>query len=236
MGLIDARSPSCSSSTASRCSASASPPGPRPVQPPERSARGSRPISTRCPSGTRPSRRRPSTPRPSRCTRSRSGRWHVPFSWGGAERLAAADPEPQRLYMNHATAAVPRHRRGRLGLGHQPPRPGRPGRADGRRPPDTVWTWNAIGKRKGAWGLEPTRRRRRRASCSTTLIDDLLPARDGGYRYANADPVTGQAAWYDLRSHREAAAEDAASDAAPGERCRRPPAATPPPATTSPTR
>lgn len=29
------------------------------------------------------------------------------------------------------------------------------------------------------------------------LIEDLLPERVG-YRYANADPVTGQAAWYDL--------------------------------------
>ena len=35
--------------------------------------------------------------------------------------------------------------------------------------PDTVWTWNAIGKRSGAWDLDPTMRRRpRRASCSTT--------------------------------------------------------------------
>lgn len=31
------------------------------------------------------------------------------------------------------------------------------------------------------------------------MIDELLPEREGGYRYANADPVTGQAAWYDLR-------------------------------------
>ena len=31
------------------------------------------------------------------------------------------------------------------------------------------------------------------------LIDELLPERGGGHRYANSDPVTGQAAWYDLR-------------------------------------
>jgi hypothetical protein len=31
------------------------------------------------------------------------------------------------------------------------------------------------------------------------VIDDLLPARSDGHRYANADPVTGQAAWFDLR-------------------------------------
>ena len=35
--------------------------------------------------------------------------------------------------------------------------------------PDTVWTWNAIGKRAGAWNLAPqTRRRRARDSCSIT--------------------------------------------------------------------
>ena len=42
-----------------------------------------------------------------------------------------------------------------------------------------------------------------------TLIDDLLPARDGGYRYANADPVTGQAAWYDLKVKVEKLVESA---------------------------
>jgi sulfite dehydrogenase (quinone) subunit SoeA len=54
-----------------------------------------------------------------------------------------------------------------------------------------------------------------------------LPARDGGYRYANADPVTGQAAWYDLKVKVEKLAEDAAMPrpAAVGRR----PGATPPP-------
>src|SRR3546814_4199634 len=31
------------------------------------------------------------------------------------------------------------------------------------------------------------------------IISELLPPREDGYLYANADPVTGQAAWYDLR-------------------------------------
>ncbi len=30
------------------------------------------------------------------------------------------------------------------------------------------------------------------------VISELLPERNG-YRYSNSDPVTGQAAWYDLR-------------------------------------
>ncbi len=38
------------------------------------------------------------------------------------------------------------------------------------------------------------------------LISELLPEREGGYRYSNSDPVTGQAAWYDLRVRIEKAA------------------------------
>jgi anaerobic selenocysteine-containing dehydrogenase len=63
--------------------------------------------------------------------------------------------------------------------------------------PDTVWTWNAIGKRAGAWNLDPDSPEFRKGFLLNHLIAEQLPA-DGGYRYANADPVTGQAAWYDL--------------------------------------
>jgi anaerobic selenocysteine-containing dehydrogenase len=64
---------------------------------------------------------------------------------------------------------------------------------------DTVWTWNAIGKRKGAWGLTADSPEGKKGFLLNHLISDLLPAREGGYRYSNSDPVTGQAAWYDLR-------------------------------------
>jgi hypothetical protein len=64
---------------------------------------------------------------------------------------------------------------------------------------DTVWTWNAIGKRAGTWNLAPGAHETTRGFLLNHLISELLPAREGGYRYANADPVTGQAAWYDLR-------------------------------------
>jgi hypothetical protein len=38
----------------------------------------------------------------------------------------------------------------------------------------------------------------------------LLPEGEGGYRYSCSDPITGQAAWYDLRvSVRKAAPEEA---------------------------
>ena len=63
----------------------------------------------------------------------------------------------------------------------------------------TVWTWNAIGKRRGAWGLAPDAPEAARGFLLNDLIAELLPERGGGYRYANADPITGQAAWYDLR-------------------------------------
>ena len=63
----------------------------------------------------------------------------------------------------------------------------------------TVWTWNAIGKRRGAWNLSEDAREATDGFLLNHLIDDLLPEQAGGYRYANADPVTGQAAWYDLR-------------------------------------
>jgi anaerobic selenocysteine-containing dehydrogenase len=65
--------------------------------------------------------------------------------------------------------------------------------------PDTVWTWNAIGKRSGAWNLAPDAPEATRGFLLNHLISDLLPPKAGGYRYANADPVTGQAAWYDLK-------------------------------------
>jgi anaerobic selenocysteine-containing dehydrogenase len=63
----------------------------------------------------------------------------------------------------------------------------------------TVWTWNAIGKREGAWKLAADAPEYTKGFLLNHVIDDLLPARPDGYRYANADPVTGQAAWFDLK-------------------------------------
>ncbi len=65
--------------------------------------------------------------------------------------------------------------------------------------PDTVWTWNAIGKRRGAWGLDDAAPESNQGFLLNHLISELLPEGGGGYRYANADPITGQAAWFDLR-------------------------------------
>ncbi len=73
--------------------------------------------------------------------------------------------------------------------------------------PETVWTWNAIGKRSGAWNLEAGADEAKKGFLLNHLISELLPEREGGYRYSNSDPVTGQAAWYDLRVRVERAAD-----------------------------
>jgi anaerobic selenocysteine-containing dehydrogenase len=65
--------------------------------------------------------------------------------------------------------------------------------------PHTVWTWNAIGKRAGAWNLSPQAKEASHGFLLNHIISELLPERGDGHRYGNSDPVTGQAAWYDLR-------------------------------------
>lgn len=72
----------------------------------------------------------------------------------------------------------------------------------------TVWTWNAIGKRSGAWGLDSDAPESKKGFLLNHLISELLPEREGGYRYSNSDPITGQAAWYDLRVRVEKAADE----------------------------
>jgi sulfite dehydrogenase (quinone) subunit SoeA len=63
---------------------------------------------------------------------------------------------------------------------------------------NTVWTWNAIGKMSEAWGLDKD------ASEATVgfLLNHLISEsvrESTGERLSNSDPITGQAAWYDLK-------------------------------------
>ncbi|KAB2917416.1 MAG: molybdopterin-dependent oxidoreductase [Hyphomicrobiaceae bacterium] len=81
--------------------------------------------------------------------------------------------------------------------------------------PDTVWTWNAIGKRSGAWGLDSKAPEATHGFLLNHLISELLPEREGGYHFSNSDPVTGQAAWYDLRVRIEKAKPDEARETYP---------------------
>ncbi len=64
--------------------------------------------------------------------------------------------------------------------------------------PDTVWTWNAIGKRAGAWNLGPDAPESRHGFLLNHVIS-AFRLDDDGTRRSNSDPITGQAAWYDQR-------------------------------------
>jgi anaerobic selenocysteine-containing dehydrogenase len=80
--------------------------------------------------------------------------------------------------------------------------------------PNTVWTWNAIGKRSGAWNLAADSPEFTKSFLLNHLIGDILPGQDGDTTL-NADPITGQAAWYDLRVRIEKAAPAEAGRSAP---------------------
>jgi anaerobic selenocysteine-containing dehydrogenase len=65
--------------------------------------------------------------------------------------------------------------------------------------PGTVWTWNAIGKAAGAWGLSPKANESQKGFLLNHVISEELPPCEAGEHMSNSDPVTGQAAWYDVR-------------------------------------
>ncbi len=77
----------------------------------------------------------------------------------------------------------------------------------------TVWTWNAIGKRAGAWNLAADSPEFSRGFLLNHLITETLPG--SGAAEGNADPITGQAAWYDLRVRVEKAPAAEAGESAP---------------------
>ena len=66
----------------------------------------------------------------------------------------------------------------------------------------TVWTWNAIGKQAGAWGLDDNAAEAHSGFLLNHLIAEHLagpPGQRPEDALGNADPITGQAAWFDLR-------------------------------------
>jgi anaerobic selenocysteine-containing dehydrogenase len=65
--------------------------------------------------------------------------------------------------------------------------------------PGTVWTWNAIGKASGAWNLSKDANESQQGFLLNHLISEELNANHSGKRFSNSDPITGQAAWYDVR-------------------------------------
>ncbi len=65
--------------------------------------------------------------------------------------------------------------------------------------PTTVWTWNAVAKQAGSWGLDPKAPEATRAILINHIIPDTLPTEEGMGTLFNNDPITGQASWYDTR-------------------------------------
>ena len=63
---------------------------------------------------------------------------------------------------------------------------------------NTVWTWNAIAKQPGTWGLNKDANESKDAFLMNHLISELLPPKASFADITNSDPITGQAAWYDL--------------------------------------
>ncbi len=63
---------------------------------------------------------------------------------------------------------------------------------------DTVWTWNAIGKRAGAWALKRDAPEFRRGFLLNHIISEYLPKVGDAAPDSNSDPITGQAAWFDV--------------------------------------
>ena len=65
--------------------------------------------------------------------------------------------------------------------------------------PGTVWTWNAIGKASGAWGLDPKANEANKGFLLNHVLSEELPPHEAGEHVSNSDPITGQAGWYDVR-------------------------------------
>jgi anaerobic selenocysteine-containing dehydrogenase len=95
--------------------------------------------------------------------------------------------------------------------------------------PGSVWTWNAIGKSDGAWRLAPGADESRKGFLLNHLISEELPATSG--RISNSDPITGQAAWYDVRVRIRPAASTEPQETFPHPRTRPSPGASRIPAT-----
>jgi anaerobic selenocysteine-containing dehydrogenase len=74
--------------------------------------------------------------------------------------------------------------------------------------PGTVWTWNAIGKAKGAWRLDKDANESEKGFLLNHVIGEELPKNECGEHISNSDPNTGQAGWYDVRVRIYPAGED----------------------------
>ncbi len=81
--------------------------------------------------------------------------------------------------------------------------------------PNTVWTWNSIGKRSGAWTLDLDAPETKRGFLLNHIISEYLRDDATGTKLSNSDPVTGQAAWFDLRVRLEKCKPEESGEAHP---------------------
>ena len=81
--------------------------------------------------------------------------------------------------------------------------------------PGTVWTWNAIGKAAGAWALSADANESQQGFLLNHVIAEELPPHQYGEHISNSDPITGQAAWFDVRVRVYKAAADEAAQTWP---------------------
>jgi sulfite dehydrogenase (quinone) subunit SoeA len=133
-------------------------------------------------------------------------------SWGSQNAWLRQILSENRLYMHHDTASA-------LGIADEDwvRVESRNGRLKCRARlmegvnPNTVWTWNAIGKRSGAWTLDRDAPESHTGFLLNHLISEYLPGR----HTSNSDPVTGQAAWFDLTVRVERCAPDEAAETEP---------------------
>ena len=158
-----------------------------------------------------------------------AARGDVPFL-GLDERLAEANPHQERAVRAGSGLRRTRPRRRRLGAGDLASR-----QHQGRDRP------HRGGQRQHHLDVERHRQARGRLGLSTAdapeakkgflmnhLIHELLPPKGDGMRWSNSDPMTGQAAWYDLRVRIEKVERAALSEphfaavAAPGKPRARP--------------
>jgi anaerobic selenocysteine-containing dehydrogenase len=137
-------------------------------------------------------------------------------SWGSQNAWLRQILSENRLYIHHTTAAT-------LGVVDEDwvrveSRNGtvkcRVRLMDGVNP-NTVWTWNAIGKRSGAWTLDKDAPESRTGFLLNHIISEYLPPGADGARLSNSDPATGQAAWFDLTVNIERCAPDEPAETAP---------------------
>ena len=74
---------------------------------------------------------------------------------------------------------------------------------------------SGVARAAGAVLLDPDASEGRRGFLLNHLISELLPETGDGYRYSNSDPLTGQAAWFDLRVRVEKASVQEADELSP---------------------